>query len=66
MNSPALVLHVDDDPSILALVSRKLETHGVKVVSTTDPTEAIKKILVTGARVVLLDIDMPEKDGLTL
>jgi DNA-binding NtrC family response regulator len=66
MNSPALVLHVDDDPNILALVSRKLETHGVKVISTTDPTEAIKKILVTGARVVLLDIDMPEKDGLTL
>lgn len=66
MNSSAPVLHVDDDPNILALVSRKLESHGVKVVSTTDPTEAIKKILVTGARVVLLDIDMPEKDGLTL
>jgi DNA-binding NtrC family response regulator len=66
MNSSALVLHVDDDPSILALVARKLESHGVKVVSTTDPTDAIKKILVTGARVVLLDIDMPKKDGLTL
>jgi DNA-binding NtrC family response regulator len=66
MNTSALVLHVDDDPSILALVARKLETHGVKVVSTTDPTEAIKKLLTTGARVVLLDIDMPKKDGLTL
>jgi DNA-binding NtrC family response regulator len=66
MNSSPLVLHVDDDPSILAIVSKKLESHGVTVVSTTKPTEAIKKLLETGARVVLLDIDMPEKDGLTL
>lgn len=66
MNSPPLVLHVDDDPSILALVSRKLETHGVKVVSITDPNKAIRTLLETGARVVLLDIDMPKKDGLTL
>ncbi len=66
MNSSALVLHIDDDPSILALVSRKLEKHGVKVVSTTNPLEAIAKLLETGARVVILDIDMPGKDGLTL
>jgi DNA-binding NtrC family response regulator len=66
MTPPKLVLHVDDDPTILAIVAKKLELHGIKVVSVSNPTIAINKILEVGARVVLLDIDMPERDGLTL
>jgi DNA-binding NtrC family response regulator len=60
------VLHVDDDPAILRLVAKTLTKHGVQVVSVSKPAEAISQLFHTGARVVLLDIDMPNKDGLTL
>jgi len=60
------VVHIDDDPAILKIVQRKLETHGIQVVSIQDPLKAIAAITQLGARVVLLDIDMPVKDGLTL
>ncbi len=66
MNYPSLVLHVDDDTAILALVAKKLQKHKVEVVSIADPTKTIAAIKETGARVILLDIDMPEIDGLTL
>jgi DNA-binding NtrC family response regulator len=60
------VLHVDDDPAILRLVAKSLTKHGVQVISVAKPTEAISQLFHSGARVVLLDIDMPNKDGLTL
>lgn len=63
---PKLVLHVDDDPDILALVARHLEKDGYKVIGLTDPTRTLAELTRTGARVVLLDIDMPQVDGLTL
>ena len=60
------VLHVDDDPAILKIVQRTLDNNGIQVVSIQDPLKAISAIAELGARVVLLDIDMPSKDGLTL
>ncbi len=66
MNYTPLVLHVDDDPAILTLVARKLQSHNVGVISIGDPTKAIDAIVETGVRIVLLDIDMPGKNGLTL
>ncbi len=66
MNCSSVVLHVDDDASILSLVSRKLSLQGIKVVSISDPLKAIDAISESGARIVLLDIDMPVKDGLQL
>jgi len=60
------VLHVDDDPAILRLISKTLSKHDIEVVSVSDPTTAISRLFDCGARVVLLDIDMPKKDGLTL
>ncbi len=66
MEYSSVVLHVDDDPSILEIVSRKLSLHGVKVVSISDPMKAMTTLSETGARIVLLDIDMPGKDGLVL
>jgi len=61
-----IVLHVDDDRAILKIVQRTLDNHGIQVVSIQDPLKAISAIAELGARVVLLDIDMPSKDGLTL
>jgi DNA-binding NtrC family response regulator len=66
MKYSKLVLHIDDDPSILRLVAWKLKSNGVEVVSISHPSEAIDALVKTGARIVLLDIDMPEKSGLTL
>jgi len=60
------VLHVDDDPAILKIVQRTLDNHGIQVVSIQDPLKAISAIAELGVRVVLLDIDMPGKDGITL
>jgi len=60
------VVHIDDDPAILKIVERKLEQHGIPVLSVPSPLNAISVITQIGARVVLLDIDMPGKDGLTL
>ena len=60
------VVHIDDDPAILKIVQRNLEIHGIHVVPIQDPLKAIDTITQLGARIVLLDIDMPGKDGLTL
>ena len=60
------ILHVDDDPAILHLVAERLKKEGYDVTSLDDPTQTSMKLLETGARLVILDIDMPQIDGLTL
>jgi DNA-binding NtrC family response regulator len=66
MNQERTILHVDDDPRILRVVRKILEADGYKVISLDDPSQVTKRRLESGARVVLLDIDMPETDGLTV
>ncbi|MDA7977711.1 MAG: response regulator [Pirellulales bacterium] len=60
------VLHIDDDPAILRLVKAGLTKEGYEVISLDDPMLASQKMLETDANVVLLDVDMPSVDGLTL
>lgn len=60
------VLHVDDDPDLLRLVNASLSKAGYTVISLDDPTQALQKLLETDASVVLLDVDMPAIDGLSL
>ena len=62
--SKLTILHIDDDESILRLVAKKLQGVGYDVVSLTDPLQAIEQIYATGAKLVLLDIDMPGKNGI--
>jgi len=66
MNGNYTILHVDDDATMLRVVSKTLGKKNYDVVSLQDPREATKALLKTGARVILLDIDMPHLDGLTL
>ena len=61
-----IVLHVDDDQAILNLVSMSLRKRGYIVISVRDPLIAIPILFKSGVRVVILDIDMPGIDGLTL
>lgn len=60
------ILHVDDDPNILRIVAKQLGKRGYDIVSIEDPTQCARSLITTGARLVILDVDMPTIDGLTL
>jgi DNA-binding NtrC family response regulator len=66
MKTKKTILHVDDDQAMLDLVSRSLQNRGYEVVSVVDPTKALEALVDCAARIVILDIDMPNVDGLTL
>ena len=66
MKTEPIVLHVDDDPAIRNIVRVTLQKRGYTVVSIGDPEIALNALAECAARVVILDIDMPGKDGLTL
>ena len=58
------VLVVDDDPSIRALIRLYLEGAGYGVVEAADGREAMALLDGQAADLVILDIFMPEMDGL--
>jgi two-component system response regulator GlrR len=64
-NNPKLLL-VDDDHSLLRLLSIRLSAEGYDVTSATDGVEAINAIKAHDFDVVLSDLRMPNMDGLTL
>ena len=66
MNTENIVLHVDDDQAMLDIVRFTLQKRGYNVISVLDSTTALKTLAECAARVVILDIDMPGKDGVTL
>ncbi len=59
------VLIADDDPDIVQFVRVNLELEGFVVDTAADGREAVEKVLVTQPDLVLLDIMMPEMDGLS-
>lgn len=61
-----MILHVDDDPDMLRIVARRLADEGYRVLSLSDPREVPDRLSDSGARLVLVDIEMPEMDGLSL
>jgi len=60
------ILVVDDDPSILEIVGTFLQNEGFDVVTATNGTAALTLARRIDPNVVITDIRMPEKDGLTL
>ena len=64
MNDKRTILHIDDDPAILRLVAQKLGDEGYEVISCSDPAEIEPLLHASNARVCLLDIAMPQADGL--
>ena len=58
------VLHVDDDPQLLRVVARRLQSAGYDVHSVNDAETVLGLLLETDCRVVVLDIDMPGVNGL--
>ena len=57
------VLVVDDDPSIGVVLKAGLEMHGFTVRFESRATDTIKACLEFHPDLVLLDVDMPVKDG---
>ena len=60
------VLVVDDDNIVLDFLSVFFENLNHEVITISDPTKALKKLLDEKPDLVLLDIMMPNKSGLEL
>ena len=61
-----LVLVADDDADILSLVSLQLSKAGYSVVTARDGREALDRVRERRPDVAILDVRMPEIDGLEL
>jgi DNA-binding response OmpR family regulator len=57
------VLVVDDDPDVRRLVEMKLRLDGVETLTASNGAEALALLEKTRVDVVILDIMMPEMDG---
>jgi CheY-like chemotaxis protein len=64
MNGRSLVLIADDDADILLLVKAVLERSGHEVVAASDGAEALAIVRARKPDLAVLDIAMPEVDGL--
>ena len=64
MSSQPLVLVADDEPRITKLVSLALREEGFRVVTATGGEEALRKAEEVRPDVILLDIVMPDLDGI--
>jgi DNA-binding response OmpR family regulator len=58
------ILIVDDEEDIRHICKKALESDGHQVDTTGDPVEGLEKFRAEGADLVILDIRMPEMDGL--
>lgn len=64
--TPAPILVVDDDPKIVTLVRTYLEREGFSVVTAANGRAALAAISESEPRLIVLDIMLPELDGLAL
>jgi DNA-binding response OmpR family regulator len=60
------ILIVDDDPKIVQLVRAYLEREGFAVVTAADGRAALAAIREHGPRLIVLDLMLPEIDGMTV
>ena len=55
---------VDDDPNTVGLLQEFLRAKGYEVLTAGDGVEALRKVKEERPHVILLDVKMPEMDGL--
>jgi two-component system cell cycle sensor histidine kinase/response regulator CckA len=62
------ILYVDDDDSLVLLITRLLEREGYSTTGFTDPEEALREFLARSGDfdVVVTDVTMPEMSGFDL
>lgn len=61
---PVSVVYIEDDDKLARLTAKYLESHGVRVTVAADPREGIASVLRQRPDVVLLDLMLPQMDGL--
>jgi DNA-binding NtrC family response regulator len=59
-----MILHVDDDRLMTEIVRERLEPYGYRVIPVNDPSSIIDVLVRNNCRVVLLDVQMPQANGL--
>lgn len=59
------ILLVDDEPGVISILKNYFEIEGFQVYTAVNGTEALQKAS-TNPDIILLDINMPEIDGLTV
>ena len=62
----AHVLVIDDDPDLLRLLSMRLRAWGIRVSAAASAEEGLARIAIEPPHLVISDIRLPGKDGLTL
>lgn len=63
-NSDYIILLVDDEPDILEFVSYNLKKEGYEVYTADNGREAIERALDIKPHLIILDVMMPEMDGM--
>lgn len=63
---PVRILIVDDDPEAVRLITKRLQPEGYMLDVAQDGKEALEKALAFSFDLMLLDIKLPEIDGLTV
>lgn len=66
MNENTLILVVDDSKENRDILSRRLEVSGYQTLEAEDGLQAMELLQSNDVSIVLLDIMMPEVDGITL
>ncbi|WP_445956767.1 response regulator transcription factor [Yeosuana sp.] len=64
MNKNIKILLVDDEPDILEIVGYNLSNEGYQVITATNGIEAVKKAKKELPQLIILDVMMPEMDGI--
>ena len=64
MSQISKILVVDDDPDIVEILRYNLSMAGYDIKSATNGKEAIKKAKIFFPEIILLDVMMPEMDGI--
>ena len=63
-NKDIKILLVDDEPDILEIVSYNLENEGYQIFTASNGVEAVEKASELKPHLILLDVMMPEMDGI--
>ncbi|MEZ5015899.1 MAG: response regulator transcription factor [Flavipsychrobacter sp.] len=64
MDIPSKILIVDDEPDIVEIISYNLKSKGYDIATACDGNDAIRKAKDFRPDLILLDIMMPNKDGI--
>jgi CheY-like chemotaxis protein len=63
---PRKILIVDDDPDVVLFLSTILQDHGFETIEAPDGREGLEKAKSAHPDLILLDLMMPHKSGLSL